>query len=121
MTAQDDEIAFGSTIRKGPRFAARWNVYPAHLDGDGLTDLFLYNPANDASWTELATGNSAASSRPNHAAAVRSVVPAAGSSCRPTTPPRGSRPETGGVTSQPGLEQWSAWGRGRSRAGLESK
>jgi hypothetical protein len=83
MTAQDDEIAVGSTIRKGPRFAARWNVYPAHLDGDGLTDLFLYNPASDASWAELATGNSAASGRPNHAAAVRSVVPAAGSSWPP--------------------------------------
>jgi hypothetical protein len=42
---------------QGTSVLGRSSVYPGELNGDGLTDLFLYNPANGASYTEFANGS----------------------------------------------------------------
>jgi len=42
---------------KGPQFSPHWLVYPGNLNADGLTDLFLYNRTNGASWVEFANGS----------------------------------------------------------------
>ena len=47
----------GWTGVQGPAFSAGWTFYPANLNGDGLTDMFLYNPATGDSYVEFADGS----------------------------------------------------------------
>jgi hypothetical protein len=41
---------------KGPQFSAGWDFYPATLNSDPYTDMFLYNPVTGASWVEFSNG-----------------------------------------------------------------
>lgn len=53
------ELADGSggwNSVKGGTFSPGWSVYPGDYNGDGLTDLFLYNPSSGATYAEMADG-----------------------------------------------------------------